>query len=294
MAKTTPLSEKLGRNVFFGTSPDLPRIIEVDLARLRENPDQPRKEFDQDALQELADSIARHGLIQPIAVAPDPNDQDYFIVVAGGRRFRAFKLLNRETIPAIITQGNLDEIALIENIQRQDLNPLEEAEALAKMIDRHGYTQGELGKVIGKRQNTVSETLSLNTLPQLIKDEYRTSDISLKTSRISKSVLIEIARIDNETEQLALWEQVKRGNGTVRAARQSRKKPGTGARGESSPAKQLLTAGKSFARKLEQMDPQDLVDDEAQYAELIELRNKIDELMDDLQMSLQKDPGGSL
>lgn len=285
MAKTTPLSEKLGRNVFFGTSPDLPRIIEVDLARLRENPDQPRKEFDQAALQELADSIARHGLIQPIAVAPDPNEQDGFIVVAGGRRFRAFKLMDRETIPAIITEGNPDEIALIENIQRQDLNPLEEAEALARMMDRHGYTQGELGKVIGKRQNTVSEALSLNSLPQLIEDEYRTSDTS---SSISKSVLIEIARIDDEADQLALWEQVKGGNGTVRAARQSKKKPGSGGRAESSPAKQLLTAGKSFARKLEQMDPQDLVDDEAQYAELVELRNKIDELVDGLQMSLQK------
>lgn len=285
MAKTTPLSEKLGRNVFFGTSPDLPRIIEVDMARLRENPDQPRQDFYKDTLQELADSIARHGLIQPIAVAPDPNEQDHFIVAAGGRRFRAHKILKRETIPAIITQGNLDEIALIENIQRQDLNPLEEAEALARMMERHGYTQGELGKVIGKRQNTISETLSLNTLPQLIKDEYRTSDTS---SRISKSVLIEIARIDNETEQLAFWEQVKGGNGTVRAARQSKKKPGAGEREASSPTKQLLTAGKSFARKLEQVDPQELLDDEAQYAELVELRNKIDDLVDELQMSLQK------
>lgn len=75
MAKTTPLSEKLGRHVFFGTSPDLPRIIEVDLVKLRESPDQPRQEFDENALQELADSIARYGLIQPIAVAPDPDER---------------------------------------------------------------------------------------------------------------------------------------------------------------------------------------------------------------------------
>ncbi|WP_261771972.1 ParB/RepB/Spo0J family partition protein [Nitrosococcus oceani] len=101
------------------------------LTNLRENPDQPRKAFDEAALQKLADSIEQHGLIQSITVASDPGNEEGYMVVAGERRFRAFKQLGRETIPAIVTQGNRDEIALIENLQRENLNPLEEAEALA-------------------------------------------------------------------------------------------------------------------------------------------------------------------
>ena len=183
--KTTALSEKLSRDVFFGTSPNLPRIIEVDLSKLRPNPDQPRRDFNQESLRELADSIAQHGLIQPIAVARDPEDDRRFIIVAGERRFRAFQLLDRETIPAIITSGAPDEIALIENIQRENLHPLDEALALANLMTRHNYTHEEISKVVGKARNTVTELLLLTTLPERIQDECRTSDM------ISKSMLIE-------------------------------------------------------------------------------------------------------
>ena len=203
-AKTVPLSLKLRPDVFFNTSPDLPRIIEVDIKKLRQNPDQPRKIIEEASLRELADSIAQHGLIQPIAVAPDSESDEYFIVVAGERRWRACELLGRETIPAIVTQGNPDEIALIENIQREDLTPIEEAEALSKIMERHGYKQEDLGRIIGKAQNTVSETLRLNKLPQTIKDEYRTSDIA----NISKSALIELARIKNNEDQLTVWRPI--------------------------------------------------------------------------------------
>jgi ParB family chromosome partitioning protein len=149
----------------FGLSPDLPRIIEVDLAKLRPNPDQPRTVFKEEALQELADSIKQHGLIQPIAVVHDGDKEGSFVIVAGERRFRAYQLLGRATIPAIITSGNPDEIALIENIQREDLSPIEEAEALAKMMNRHSYKQEELAKIIGKSRVTVTELLGLNTHP---------------------------------------------------------------------------------------------------------------------------------
>src|SRR2546428_11999806 len=104
--KTTPLSQKLGRDVFFGTSPDLPKIIEVDLAKLRPNPEQPRTTTDPMALEELASSIATHGLIQPIAVASDPDNPAGFIIVAGGRRLRAFPHLWERNNPAIITTGH--------------------------------------------------------------------------------------------------------------------------------------------------------------------------------------------
>jgi len=199
--------------MFFQTSPDLPRIVEIDLDRLTPNPDQPRKWFDDVALQELAASIERHGLIQPIIVKEAEGDT--FILVAGERRYRAHKLLGRATIAALITQGNPDEIALIENLQREDLNPIEAAEALAIMMERHHYNQEDLGRTIGKNRVTVNELLRLNTLPQKIREECRTSDI------LRKSVLIELARLDDESAQLQLWEEIKQGRlATVRAARE--------------------------------------------------------------------------
>lgn len=162
----TPLSSKLSRDVFFGTSEDLPQIMEIDLADISPNPDQPRKTFNQQSLQELAETIAKHGLIQPITVKKADTGKGY-VLVAGERRLRAFELLERTSIPAILTTGNSEEIALIENIQREDLDPLEEAEALDLMIERHRYTQEQLGAIIGKAQNTVSQTLSLLKLPRL-------------------------------------------------------------------------------------------------------------------------------
>src|SRR5215510_15015349 len=164
--KTTPLAQKLRRDVFFGTSPDLPRIIEVDLVKLRPNPEQPRMVSTAAPLEALARPIAQHGLIQPIAVARDPEHADGFIVVAGERRYRAFQRLGKETIPAIVTTGDAAEIALIENMQREDLHPLDEAQGLAHLMQKHGYTQDEVSKVVGKARRTVGELLGLMALPQ--------------------------------------------------------------------------------------------------------------------------------
>jgi len=210
--RPSTLRGKLTRSMFFETSPDLPRIVEVDLDRLTPNPDQPRKTFDETALRELAASIERHGLIQPVTVKEAAGDT--YILVAGERRYRAHQLLGRTTIAAILTQGNPDEIALIENLQREDLNPIDAAEALASLMERHRYSQEDLGRTIGKNRVTVNELLRLNTLPPKIKAECRTSDT------LRKSVLIELARLDEESEQLRLWEAIKNGRlATVRAAR---------------------------------------------------------------------------
>jgi ParB family transcriptional regulator, chromosome partitioning protein len=198
----------------FGLSPEMPRIIEIELTKLRRNPDQPRKVFNEETIKELAASIEHHGLIQPISVVPDSESQDGFMIVAGERRYRAHEHLGRPTITAIITKGNSDEIALIENIQREDLSPVDQAEGLANMMTKHGYKQEELAKVIGKARTTVTELLSLNTLPDEIKNECRTSDMA------SKSALIEIVRLGNAKDQLKLWEDMKQGGmRTVRAAR---------------------------------------------------------------------------
>src|SRR5512143_1573075 len=110
----------------FGTTRGVPRIIELDLAEIHTNPDQPRKTFDEEALQELAASIERHGLIQPITVKKLEDGQGY-LLVAGERRLRAHEKLGLSRIVALVTKGDADEIALVENLQRQDLDPLEEA-----------------------------------------------------------------------------------------------------------------------------------------------------------------------
>lgn len=231
------------RDFFFGASPDLPKIVEISLSDIHPNPDQPRKTFDEIKLQELAWSIERQGLLQPIIVQKWVSDHASYLLVAGERRFRAHQLLQKATIPAIITAGNPDEIALIENLQREDLNPLEEAEALERMMDRYHYTQEELGKVIGKAQNTVSEVLRLNMLPSVIKDEYRTSDIRA----VSKSAMIELTRIKGDELQRATWEAMKQGRWTVRDARNAKRR-----RGSPAPDR-VIEAGRAFVRQVEAM-----------------------------------------
>ena len=273
--KPMPPEDIKKRDFFFGTSPDLPKVVELDLNRIRSNPDQPRQVFAEDKLKELASSIEREGLLSPIIVKRQ-QDSDSYVIVAGERRFRAHQMLNRQTIFAFVTKSNNpDEIALIENLQRENLNPVEEAAALARLMESHGYTHEELGRVLGKARNTVSAILKLNTLPETIKRECPTSD------NISKSLLIEIAQVLNEQEQLRLWEQVKQGGLTVKTARQT-KKTNTAPKQALTTAQQLLAAGRGFVRHLRQIDAQALTDPD-QRTELTVLRREIDTLIDGLE-----------
>lgn len=269
--RASSLGGKLSRDVFFGTSPDLPKIIEIDLEEVRPNPDQPRKTFNEESLGELASSIEKHGLIQPITVK---RQEDHYLLVAGERRYRAHQRLGRTTIPAIVTEGNADEIALIENIQREDLDALETAEALKQMAERHRYTQEELGQVIGKKQGTISELLKLNELPEAIKTDYRTSD-----NRPPKSVLIEITRLKTEEEQRALWEAVKQSRLTVKAARAHKDNP---SRLPPSPLDQSLATGRKFVRLLEGLTPEMLAADQDGYGLLVEVCQRIKSFVDNL------------
>ena len=198
-------------DALFGLSDSLPRLIEAVVAEIEPNPDQPRKRLDQGALQELAASIERHGLMQPIVVRA--SGEGAYALVAGQRRLAAYERLGRATIPALLATGDAAELALIENLQRADLDPLDEAEALASLKARHGYSQDQLAAAMAKAKSTVSELLGLNTLPEAIKAEVRTSELP-----IPKSTLIEIARLKGEPARAALWQKLKRG-GTVRAAR---------------------------------------------------------------------------
>ena len=245
------------RDFFFGTSPDLPKIVEINMGEIHPNPDQPRKTFDETKLRELAASIARQGLLQPIIVQKRAAPEGGYLLVAGERRFRAHQLLERTTLPAILTEGNPDEIALIENIQRENLNPLEEAEALERMMARYHYTQEELGKVIGKAQNTVSEALQLNALPPFIKDDYRTAD----TRAVSTSALVELTRIKDAQHQKAVWEAMKAGRWTVRDARTAKRRTLPPAPVQD----RALETGRAFLRRMQAIE----VIDADHYRELL-------------------------
>lgn len=198
----------------FGASADLPRIIELDLDKIRPNPNQPRKMFDEVSLRELADSIEATGLLQPILVKPLDGLAGIYEIVAGERRYRAHGLLGRATIAAVIASGNTDEIAIVENVQREDLKPMELAESLDRLMFTHGYTQDVVARVIGKARTTVTELLSLNKLPESIKAECRTSDIA------TKSFLIQLAKLE-ATSQLAAWENFKASGSTQLTAKKT-------------------------------------------------------------------------
>ncbi|RXJ99380.1 chromosome partitioning protein ParB [Arcobacter sp. CECT 8989] len=137
------------------------KIIEIEVEKVKPNPNQPRKIFDQDKLKELSDSIVEHGLIQPVTVI---EEDDGYILVAGERRLRAHKLANLETIKATIVNiedFKLRELALIENIQRDDLNIIELAFSYAQLINEHNITHDELSKKVFKSRASITNTLRL-------------------------------------------------------------------------------------------------------------------------------------
>jgi ParB family chromosome partitioning protein len=191
----------------FGTPQAVRRISVIELERITPNPDNPRKTFDQDTLNELAQSIDRNGLMQPIVVKK--HEDDKYIIVAGERRFRAHQQLQKKNIEVIITEGDIEELALVENLQREDLKPMEAAESLDKLMKTHGYTQEEVARAVGKARTTVTELLSLVKLPEHIRIACRPADIS-------RSFLVELARMEPE-QQEAAWQNYLETGSTKRA-----------------------------------------------------------------------------
>jgi ParB family chromosome partitioning protein len=145
------------------------KVVEIDIKLIDVNPNQPRKNFDPTALKELADSIKLHGVIQPIIV--NKNESRYMIV-AGERRFRASKLVGLKVVPAIVknyTEQQIKEISLLENIQREDLNPIEVARAMKELLEIYGWTQDVLADRLAKSRPAIANTLRLLTLqPEVI------------------------------------------------------------------------------------------------------------------------------
>lgn len=174
-------------------------VIELPLDRIVANPRQPRRHFDDDKLAELADSIAQEGVIQPILVT---QRGDRYEIVAGERRYRASHKAGRTSIPAILTDVDEREslkLALIENLQRDDLNPIEEAQAYRVMIDEFAWTQDELGAHLGKDRSTVSNTLRLLHLPDEVQDMVARRALSAGHVRalikLDRATCLELARL---------------------------------------------------------------------------------------------------
>ncbi len=146
-------------------------VTELEIGKIKPNPNQPRKNFDIDALNELAASIKIHGIVQPIVVNKQGNDE--YLIIAGERRWRAANICGLKTVPVIVknyTDKHVKEISIIENLQREDLNPIEAARAIKELMDEYGLTQEAVSERIGKSRSNIANTLRLLTLyPDVIK-----------------------------------------------------------------------------------------------------------------------------
>lgn len=185
---------------------------EISIELISPNPYQPRKTFDQQKFDELVQSIKNQGIIQPIVITPK-GDGSYYIVV-GERRWRAAKALHMEKVPAIIKpmeKKDIMEAALIENIQREDLNVVEMAEALKKLMDEFTYTQEELANIVGKSRSSVANILRILRLP----DEMK---IAIKEGKITEGHARALLSVESDKERKKLFNKMLETKITVRQA----------------------------------------------------------------------------
>lgn len=183
------------------TSTPKDAIVELNLSELRSNPYQPRKTFDEEALNELASSIKEHGVFQPIIAKKSIKGYE---IIAGERRVKASKLAGLEKIPAIIrdfSDEEMMEIALLENLQRENLSPLEEAMAYKKLIEALGLTQESLAERVGKSRSHVTNMLGLLHLPEEVKDLLVENKISMSHARV-------LSKIEDENKIKELADKV--------------------------------------------------------------------------------------
>ncbi len=189
---------------------DKREIIELELSKIKTNPNQPRKTFDPEKISELAQSIAEKGLIQPIVVR---KNEDGYELIVGERRFRAVTFLELDKIPAIIYQQiskrDVMELALIENIQRENLNPIEEAEAYRVLLQEYGVSQEDLASKVGKDRSSVANSLRLLTLPDKVRQYVVEKKLSAGAARV-------ILAVPGEKEKIELAERAIRERFSVR------------------------------------------------------------------------------
>ncbi|SCX94954.1 ParB/RepB/Spo0J family partition protein [Ruminococcus sp. YE282] len=184
--------------------------VTLNISEIEPNRSQPRKKFDEKALSELAESISKHGLLQPLLVRP--LTLGGYQIVAGERRYRACQMAGLKDIPVIIRElGDTEtmELALIENLQREDLTPLEEAEGYNVLMTEHGFTQDEVAQSVGKSRPAVSNALRLLKLPNSIADY-------LKEGKISAGHARALLSLDNEKDMLELADLIVQKDLSVR------------------------------------------------------------------------------
>lgn len=188
--------------------------ILCDIDAIEPNPYQPRKEMDKDALRDLSASIKEKGVLQPLVVTVDDDDMDKYVLIAGERRLRASKLAGLDEVPVIVRDVSLQdrlELALIENIQRENLNAIEEALAYGQLVDEFSLTQEEVAKRVGKKRSTVANILRLLQLPQFAKDDVASGRLSMGHARVLLS-------LNNEVEMESLRNAIVKKRLTVRQA----------------------------------------------------------------------------
>ena len=193
-------------------------IVQVKLSNIRPNKNQPRKEFDQDRIKTLSDSIKSVGVLQPIVLKPI--GENNYMIIAGERRYRASIMAGKEDIPAVIKDipvKDIMEIALIENLQREDLNAIEEALAFKNLIENYKVTQEELSEAVGKSRPHITNTLRLLNLQKKVIKMIENGEI---TPGHGKALL----RIENHDEQLKIANRIVKEDLSVRAVEEMAKK----------------------------------------------------------------------
>lgn len=182
----------------------------IRMSEIEPNKSQPRRHFDENAITTLADSIRQHGLIQPILVRSTGTG---YQIVAGERRWRACRMLGMSEIPAVVKEFSDSEtaqIALIENIQREDLNPIEEAAAYKELMENYNMTQEELSKAVGKSRSAIANAVRLLNMPEKVQELLRKGELSAGQAKA-------IAAAESEEQMVDLAERAANGQITVRA-----------------------------------------------------------------------------
>lgn len=184
-------------------------VQEMDIVRIYPNPDQPRKDFDPESLDELASSLQTHGFLQPILIKPHKDD---YVIVAGERRYRAAQLAGLKKIPCIIqecTEQEMAERALVENIQRSNLSPVDEGMAYARLMKDYGLTQEQVSERVGKNRSTIANLLRVIQLPERVLQLIRESKVSLGHAKV-------LLGLKDSSLQVLLAEKVAKENLSVR------------------------------------------------------------------------------
>lgn len=237
MTKKRGLGKGLGALIPTAASAEIQRgAVEIPIDQISPNPHQPRHVIDQDKLQELAGSIREHGLIQPLVVA---QTETGYQLIAGERRWRASKMAGLVRVPVIVKETSpqqMLELAIVENIQRADLNPLEEAEAYAQLMSEFGLTQEAVADRVGKSRTAVANTVRLLNLPEKIKEH-------LAAGKISEGHARALLSLKQQSDQLKALDRIGSQNLNVRQTEAM--------------VRQLLTPDQSPPPKRTQITPQD-------------------------------------